>query len=138
MFTQYETSPDLSDRSSATGRTRNMTWVWVQKLGDQECPCQVSHSRQMDVSAQQREQTCLSSALFYSGSLWFTWSHLLMKAIFTQSTAANAKLILGQPGGHSRSDALPVIWASGLTSFRIDWFDLFAVQRDSRESSPAP
>ena len=31
-----------------------MTWVWVQKLGDQECPGQVSHSRQMDVSAQQR------------------------------------------------------------------------------------
>ena len=27
---------------------------------------------------------------------------------------------------------------SGLISFRIDWFDLLAVQRDSQESSPAP
>ena len=67
-----------------------------------------------------------------------SWSHLLVKAIFTQSTAANGNLFLGQPGGHSRNDALPAIWASGLTSFRIDWFDLFAVQRDSQESSPAP
>ena len=57
-----------------------------------------------------------------------------MKAILTQSTAANANLFLGQPGGHSRNDALPAIWASGLASFRIDWFDVFAVQRDSQES----
>ena len=61
-----------------------------------------------------------------------------MKAIFTHSTAAKANFFLGQPGGHSRNDALPAIWASGLTSFRIDWFDLLAVQRDSQESSPAP
>ena len=27
---------------------------------------------------------------------------------------------------------------SGLISFRIDWFDLLAVKRDSQESSPAP
>jgi len=27
---------------------------------------------------------------------------------------------------------------SGLISFRIDWFDLFVVQRDSQESSPTP
>ena len=27
---------------------------------------------------------------------------------------------------------------SGFISFRIDWFDLLAVQRDSRESSPTP
>ena len=95
----------------------------------------------------------------HQASLSFTNSRSLLKFISIQLVMTPSHLILcrllllslSQRQGLSDESTLCVRWPkywsfsispsneySGLISFRIDWFELFAVQRDSQESSLTP
>ena len=100
----------------------------------------------------------------HQASLSFTISWSLLKLMYIESMVPSNHLLLFSPllclpsifpsiKVFSNESALHIRWPkywsfsfsispyndySGLTSFRMDWFDLCAVQRTLKKSSPAP